>query len=464
MGRYVATLFDAWQFGSATWAVASATLARPGGIAALQRQRLGALLTLARDRSPFYREHFKGLPPGPDALLDVRPVRRRELMERFDEWVCDPDLKLDQLRAFTAERGNIGEPYLGRYLLWESSGTSGTAGVFVQDARCMALYDALESQRRSPVSMAQRMLDPLSMGERIAFVGVTDGHFASYITVERLRRLQPWMASSVQSFSILQSPDSLRTQLETFSPTVLATYPSAAAMLGQDVEAHRLHLPALRQIWTGGETLSMATRRRIERQLGAAVRNNYGASEFLAMGWECREGRMHLNSDWVLLEPVDERQQPVPAGEPSASVWLTHLGNTVQPLIRYDLGDHLMFAREACSCGCALPVIEVQGRSDDTLRVAGANGRSVPLLPLALSTVLEEDAGLFDFQVCQKDGQTLILRLPLKGEEGKQALARGRAVLQGFAKAQGALPIKVLGELGIEVPRGRSGKSCRILP
>ncbi|MFP5467067.1 MAG: phenylacetate--CoA ligase family protein [Gammaproteobacteria bacterium] len=458
------TLFDAWQFGSATWEVASATMARPDVIAALQRQRLGALLASARERSPFYREHFKGMPSGPEALLDVGPVCRRELMERFEDWVCDPDLRLDPLRAFIAERKNIGEPYRGRYLVWESSGTSGSPGVFVQDARCMALYDALEAQRRHTASLAQRMLDPLCLGERFAFVGVTDGHFASYVTVERLRRLQPWMAASVQSFSILQSLDSLLAQLEAFSPSLLSTYPSVAAMLAQEVDSHRLRLPALREVWTGGETLGNAARRRIEQQLGASVRNSYGASEFLPMGWECREGRMHLNSDWVLLEPVDDRQRPVPAGEPSASVWLTHLGNTVQPLIRYDLGDHLMFTGEACPCGCALPVIDVQGRRDDTLRVAGANGRSVALLPLALSTVLEETAGLFDFQVCQKDDRTLILRLPSTGEEGQQALARGRAALQAFAKLQGAVPVKVLGELGIDVPRGRSGKSCRILP
>ncbi len=459
----MATIFDAWQFGSASWAVASATHARPEAIDALQRQRLAVLLEVVRDRSSFYRDRFKGLPAGPEALLELQPVHRRELMDRFDEWVCDPDLKLEELRHFTADHRNIGEPYLGRYLVWESSGTSGSPGIFVQDAHCMALYDALEGLRRSAVRLAQSLFDPLGLGERIAFVGVTDGHFASYVTVERLRRLQPWMASSVRSFSILQPQEALLAQLQDFSPTVLASYPSAAAMLGQEVAGQRLCLPALREIWTGGETLSAVALHRLEQQLGAVVRNSYGSSEFLAMGWECRAGRMHLNSDWVLLEPVDEHQRPLPPGESSASVWLTHLGNTVQPLIRYDLGDHVRFVPEACPCGCALPVIELQGRGDDTLRVAGVNGRPVPLLPLALSTVLEERVGLFDFQICQKDDQTLILRLPMTGEEGRRALAQARTVLTEYARSQGAQPIRVLGELGIRVPRGRSGKSCRIL-
>lgn len=228
----MATIFDAWQFGSASWAVASATHARPEAIDALQRQRLAALLEVVRDRSSFYRDRFKGLPAGPEALLELQPVHRRELMDRFDEWVCDPDLNLEGLRHFTADHRNIGEPYLGRYLVWESSGTSGSPGIFVQDAHCMALYDALEGQRRSAVRLAQRLFDPLGLGERIAFVGVTDGHFASYVTVERLRRLQPWMASSVRSFSILQPQEALLAQLQDFSPTVLASYPQCGRDAG----------------------------------------------------------------------------------------------------------------------------------------------------------------------------------------------------------------------------------------
>jgi len=37
----------------------------------------------------------------------------------------------------------IGEPYLGRYVVWESSGTGGQPGVFVQNGAAMAVYDAL---------------------------------------------------------------------------------------------------------------------------------------------------------------------------------------------------------------------------------------------------------------------------------------------------------------------------------
>ena len=79
---------------------------------------------------------------------------------------------------------------------------------------------------------------------------------------------------------------------------------------------------------------------------------------------------------------------------------LTNLANQVQPLIRYDLGDRVTFRELPCTCGSHLPVIDVSGRCDATLRL-GAARHSVQVLPLALSTVLEEEAGLFDFQLIQ---------------------------------------------------------------
>jgi phenylacetate-CoA ligase len=293
-------------------------------------------------------------------------------------------------------------------------------------------------------------------------VGATGGHFASFVTVERLRRLQPWLSSSMQSFSILQPVEDLVVSLNAFAPSVIATYPTVAALLAEEAVGGRLRLN-LDEVWTGGETLSAVTRQRVESVLGCKVRNNYGSSEFLSMGWECSHGKLHLNTDWCVLEPVDEQFRPVPAGEASCSVLLTNLANKVQPLIRYDLGDQVTLDPEPCACGSTLPVFEVQGRRDDTLRVPGRHGHAVHLLPLALSTVLEEEAGVFEFQIQEMPDGQVVLRLPQAGEAGRGAMVRARAALKRYADSQGALPIRVKGEVGKAIPRGRSGKACRIV-
>ena len=457
----MAPVFDPLRLSAVSLDVLTAGRATPGAIAVRQKARLSRVLAAALRGSALYRERLKGLGPAtPLAALPV--VTRGELMHRFEDWVTDPCLKLADLQAFTADPARIGEPWLGRYMVWESSGTSGQPGVFVQDAQAMAVYDALEALRRSQPMSLLRWMDPLYLSERIAFVGATGGHFASHVSIERLRQLNPWMAQGIRSFSILQPTGSLLAALNDFSPTVIATYPSVAALLAQEAVRGGLHI-APREVWTGGETLDTPVRRRVEQALDCTVRNSYGASEFLTLGWECGHGQMHLNADWAILEPVDERHRPVPLGEPSSSTLLTHLANTVQPLIRYDLGDQLTIWPERCPCGSPLPVIKVQGRLDDPLVMAGLKDQPVTLLPMALTTVMEEDAGVFDFQLRQQDDRTLVLRLALTGDAAVSAMARCRSALQGFAALQGLKPLRLIEELGQPVPRGRSGKACRVI-
>src|SRR5206468_3508687 len=86
-------------------------------------------------------------------------------------------------------------------------------------------------------------------------------------------------------------------------------------------------------------------------------------AELIAYG--CREGSLHVNADWVLLEAVDRDYAPVRAGEASHTVLLTNLANRAQPLLRYDLGDSIVVQPEPCRCGNPLPAIQVQGRCDD---------------------------------------------------------------------------------------------------
>lgn len=451
--------FDPLRAGAAALDVLASGYASPQVLAARQNERLTALLSSAVQGSRLYRERLEGKAFGMNLLATLPVVSRHELMERFDDWVTDPQLTLTGLRAFIADPKRIGESYLGKYLVWESSGTSHEPGIFVQDARTMVVYDALEALRRSS---PWRWFDPMRLTERMAFVGATSGHFASMVSTQRVRQLNPWMAQSLRCFSILQSTTALVDELNDFTPTVIATYPTVAAVLADFAARGALHFQP-KEVWTGGETLSAAVRRRVEQALGCTVRNSYGASEFLSMGWECARGQLHANTDWVILEPIDERGQAVPAGQLSYSTLLTNLANHVQPLIRYDLGDQVRVCTERCSCGSSLPVIEVLGRRDAPLVMAGRGGQRVTLLPMALTTVLEDEAGVFDFQLRQRDQHTLVLRLEMQGAQAEMAATRCRAALEQFVHMQGLASVRIIVEVGQSIPRGRSGKAQRIV-
>ena len=455
-------VFDPLLFGATALDVMAAGRATPQGIAARQQVRLARLLDILARGSTLYRPYLRDYLDTHVQLQDLPVTSKSMLMHRFDAWVTDPQLKLADLRAFVADPNRIAQPYLGRYLVWESSGSGGESGIFVQDTACMAVYDALESLRRSPPRPLQRWLDPLCLGERIAFVGATNGHFASFVSVQRLQALYPWMQQTLRCFSILQPNAALIEALNTFNPTIIATYPTVACMLA-DAKARGTLTASPREVWTGGETLSENARTQIQTRLDCQVRNSYGASEFLTLAWECAHGAMHANTDWAILEPVDENFKAVPPGETAFTTLLTNLVNTVQPLVRYDLGDQISISTTPCACGSPLPVISVMGRHDDPLVLRGRNGTPAVLLPLAVTTALEEDAGVFDFQIEQQDDHTLLLRVAQDGGEGADALTRSTAVLQAFAQTQGAAPLNIHATHGAALAHGRSGKVQRVI-
>ena len=449
--------FDPWLSGSVAAEVAIASHADLDTLSTLQTQRLAHLLTAAARGSCIYRRLLHGRAPAAWRLQDLPVMHKAELMHRFDEWVTDPVLKLDALRRFTADRRRIAEPFLGRYIVWESSGSSGEPGIFVQDAAAMAVYDALEALRRPNLGPLPRLVDPWDLGERIAFVGATGGHFASTVSMERLRCLQPALSGRMHGVSFLQPVSELVAELQALAPTIIATYPSAAVLLAQERMAGRLDI-ALREVWTGGETLSPAMRRFVQRAFNCPLANSYGASEFLSLASECARGGLHLNSDWVILEPVDAHGRAVPPGEPGTTTLLTNLANHQQPLIRYDLGDCVTLRTDPCTCGSHLPLIDVEGRCDDTLSLGPPGAPRVHVLPLAISTVLEDDAGLFDFQLEQQGPSDLLLRTGLRGAAADSALHRARSVLSAFLTQQGASGVHIHCKSGQPGRRGRSGK------
>lgn len=453
--------FDPWRSGAVALEVLALSHAAPAQIARRQRERLRSLLEAAQ-ASPFWRERLRGLRPDDDScgLGGLRPVSKREWMAHFDRCVTDERLKLPALQAFVADPQHIGEPFEGRWIVWESSGSSGEPGLFVQDAGAMAVYDALEGLRRPLLQPLRRWMDPWLLHERIAFVGATHGHFASTVSMRRLARLQPGFARRSLGVDFLQPMAAVVAQLNDFAPTVIASYPSAALLLAHEARAGRLRVsPA--ELWTGGETLGAAARAEIESAFGCPLADSYGASEFLAMASSCTLGRLHLNSDWVMLEPVDRHGRPVPPGVCSDGVWLTNLANHVQPLIRYQLGDRITLQAQPCGCGSPLPVIEVQGRSDDVLELAGRGRARVRLLPLALTTVLEERGGVFDFQLVQRGEREL--RLDLGASHGRAALRRAGDALRGFLAEQGVEGVRLATRCVSSVGAGRSGKRRRVI-
>lgn len=374
------------------------------GPEAAERRRavlLREIVAYARKHSAFYRQRYAGLPEGIADLRVLPRVTKRELSADFNAWVTDPAVTRDAAEAFIADPSRIGSLFLGRYVAFSTSGTTGAPAVLLQDLEAMSVYLALLLARRFPSLISLGALRRFTRNRaRTAAIVATGGHFASSVVDALVRTAHPRLYRRNRTFSLMDPIPALVDALNAFQPAILGSYPTALTVLAEEQASGRLRIaPAL--VLSGAERLSAPLARRIADAFGCAVRDTYAASEFMGIAFDCRHGRLHVNADWVILEPVDERGAPVPAGRPSHTTLLTNLVNRIAPLIRYDLGDSVTMAPDECRCGSRLPGIRPEGRRDEILRIELPDGTSRPLLPLVLATVIEEAEGIAQYQVLQ---------------------------------------------------------------
>ena len=438
------------------------SLLNPRQIGDFQESRFRQLIAYAYQHSGFYQKKYHGIDLGAAFLSSLPVVNKMDLMKHFDSWVCDPEVDLVTLKAFISKPSNVGNLYLDKYVVWESSGSSGVPAMFLQDSDAMDVYDALQGIRQARSSFLQHAFDPFLLSQKVALVAAVDGHFASNVSFERAKATRPQSASSFKSISIMGSLAEVIDELNQCSPTIIATYPTTAVILADAIQDGSLKVSP-QEIWTGGETLTLKMREHINHCFHVNVRHSYGASEFFEIAWECDFGHLHVNSDWVILEAVDDQNRPVPPGVMSHSCLLTNLANRVQPIIRYDLGDSIRYHKEECLCGSNLPCIDVLGRADDVLQVAGDHGDLIPLMPLAITTALEEDAGVFDFQIKQKNASCLIVRIPRRSNHGISDMHKCIAAMRSYLGSQGASCVQLIEEPNTKLTVGKSGKIKRVM-
>ena len=433
----------------------------PRAIEATRAKRLASLVGFARAHSPLYGDLYCRVPDGPVELATLPVAIKTALMERYDDWVTDRRITRARVDAFLADRTRIGERFDDRYVIWKSSGTTGHEGIFVQDDEALGIYDALLAVQLATPDLAARIVAGSTFrGGRAALIAATGDHFASITSWQRVCRSAPGM--DARGFSVMEPLDQLVEKLNAFQPAYLASYPTMLALLAEEKRAHRLRIqPFL--MWSGGEYLGERTLDDLENTFGCRVMNEYGASECLSIAFGCAQHWLHVNADWVIVEPVDSDYGPTPLGKTSRTVLITNLANRVQPIIRYDLGDAVVANPERCACGNPLPAIRVEGRRDDILCLQHGD-QKVRIAPLALTTVLEDATGLHRFQIAQIGTNRLMIRLSESGHaERYGAFRAGMKALRRYLASQGIAGTVILLDEQPPRPDRRSGKLRQVI-
>ncbi|MGB0096230.1 MAG: hypothetical protein WBP81_27290 [Solirubrobacteraceae bacterium] len=355
-------------------------------------ERLRALLTYARERSPFHAGRMGDVDPSSATIADLArlpPMVKQEAQDEWDAIITVPELDRSRAEGVLARQRWFSYTPWG-HQVFSSGGSSGARGVYVWDwelfvtLACLAWRMQTRAERRSPATGNAARLAVLEAGEPPhASTPLFDVPITADMDTVVIPAGEPF--------------DEVLAAVADARPTHLVGYASVIGRLARANVAGELDIRPVR-VSTNSEPLSEEDRDAIRMAWNAPIHNLWGSTEIGVQAVGCGYGDgLHVCEDEVVLERVDEAGAPVAPDQPAARTLATGLANWTFPFIRYDLGDQVSVLPDSCPCGCSLlRVADIAGRRDDDFRY-GAH--TIPAS--AFRHVLGSNPGISEYQVRQ---------------------------------------------------------------
>ncbi|MDH5436215.1 MAG: phenylacetate--CoA ligase family protein [Gammaproteobacteria bacterium] len=233
-------------------------------------------------------------------------------------------------------------------------------------------------------------------------------------------------------------------------PGYFLSLPSNIKALAHYFMNEGMTLPRLKQVRSYGEIADDELRELCQLAWGVPLIDVYSSQEIGHIALQCpEEGHYHTMSETVLVEVLDENNNPCQPGE-TGKVVVTCLHNFAMPLIRYAIGDYAEVG-EPCPCGRGLPVLKrVMGRQRNMLLLPDGK-QHWPSFPAERWTAI---APVRQFQIIQKSLQDIKVRLvverPLNESEIKG--------LEEMLVARLSHPFNIAFDFTDTIERSKAGK------
>jgi phenylacetate-coenzyme A ligase PaaK-like adenylate-forming protein len=407
-------------------------------------KRMRALVDYARKNSPFYKELYAGI--GEDfKLTDLPPVTKPQMMASFDDILTDRSISMKKIEEFTSDLDNIGHKIDGKYLVFKTSGSTGVPAVILYDDDAIDVSSAVAAFRT--FAKQEDFKSFMKHGKKTAGVFADYGFYLACGMSKYLQLKMPRQKTKI-NINVNAPEEETISKLNEFQPAMLSGYPSNLALLA-DFKELDIHPDV---VITGGELLTDEIRNKLEKRFGCYVQTHYSCTEGGEIACECSERHLHINEDWIIFEPVDRDNNPVPCGVMSDKVLITNLANKIQPFIRYELTDRVIVHDEKCACGRTSRWVEIEGRTDDILGF----GNGVRIAPMSLYKILEEVPGMSRFQLVQRAADKLELRLI--ADDKNVSFEYAKKSLTDYFAEKGASGIEIVMSEDLPMPDKVSGK------
>lgn len=425
----------------------------------IRRKRLEDIVKHAKKNSLYYKNLYKDVSEN-FKLEDLPPTDKKTLMEHWDEWVCDRELKLEEVEKFMQDTNNIGRKLKKKYLIFTTSGSTGNPLVSVYDKNANNIMGGICACRSYTRKEDLKVF--IKRGGKSIGVFADEGFYLGNSSIRSRLRSMPWKKKQLAVSSALYPIEKIVRQLNEFQPDMLGGYPSNLELLIEEVKEGRLQIsPVI--IMTGGEYLSEELRKKLAETFRCYVQTSYSCTEGGTVACECRKQHFHINEDWLIVEAVDKDGNPVEDGVQSDKIYLTNLYNYTQPYIRYEVTDRVIMHHEPCGCGKTSPWIELEGRTDDVTAFM-TDGNEIKVAPLSFYAILKEVHDIRRFQLLVYPGNKMELRMEEKADAGrKKVFENAKERLENFLATQRITEVTITLSDDLPMQNPNSGKFKHVI-
>lgn len=415
----------------------------------LQVQRLNELVAYVRKNSKYFKEQYKGL--GEKVTLTMLPpTNKTDLMKDYESWVTDPEITYEGVFDYLNNHAAISEWYLGKYTALSTSGTTGNPIPMVRDSYHNTIHSILMEQRLMR-GMDMDLFIPIK--NKVATALFLDPHVSSYSSYLRMKKQYADYQDNLLAVSLLNDINHIIDALNDFQPDFLTGYPSVMGALANAQRQGRMNIHP-KGIACSAEVLSDTLYQSLKDTFGCSILNNYCSTEGGEAAMSCSCGKLHINEDWIIIEPVMKDGTKTPEGEMSDGIYLTDLTNYVQPIIRYYMGDRVMIHKEACACGSNLPVMDIMGRVTEPLTVGDKE-----VISVSIEYMFKNVDGVYNLQLVQKGSVDFEIRMILEREEKRQeTFERVKGMLEDLFQVNSCPPTRIVSSLERPIHSEKGGK------
>jgi phenylacetate-CoA ligase len=302
-----------------------------------QNKKLKELLSVAKKTVPYYSEVIKN--PNPDAINSL-PILTKEIIRKNIKRMFNPEIPK------------------WKFIRYSSSGTTGEPVLLFLERSAVGYYHAAQWRGFSWYG-----IQPGARGIKIWGVPI---NLKSKI-IEKLKdRVTHRIRISAFQLEKIKVKNLWNTIL-TYQPEYIYGYASALYLFACLLEENHLagEELGLKLIVSTAEVLYEYQREKLRGFFQCPVANEYGTCEAGIIAFECPKGSMHITSENVYVEVVNDFNM-AQGPDHDGRIVVTSLRNFGFPLIRYDLEDIGAFSGKECACGIRLPLLQrIHGRTSD---------------------------------------------------------------------------------------------------